>query len=74
MEEGIVPGGGVALLRAIDVIKSLKLEGDEQIGAKIVAQACEIPMKQIINNTGLDGSVILNEVKKSKNSILDSMP
>jgi chaperonin GroEL len=67
VEEGIIPGGGVALLRASDVIKSLKLEGDELQGAKIIATACEIPMKQIINNTGLDGSIVLNEVKQSKN-------
>lgn len=67
MEEGIVPGGGVALLRASEAIKSLKLEGDELMGAKIVGQACEVPLKQIVYNTGLDGSVILNEVKNSKN-------
>jgi chaperonin GroEL len=67
VEEGIVPGGGVALLRATDVIKSLKLEGDELQGAMIIATACEIPMRQIINNAGFDGSVVLNEVKQSKN-------
>lgn len=62
LEEGIVPGGGVALLNASQVIQNLNLEGDEAIGAKIVLQACEAPLKQIAFNTGFDGSVILNEV------------
>lgn len=65
MEEGIVPGGGVALLRASSTLKSLKLEGDELMGAKMVLQACEAPMKQIINNAGFDGSVYLNEVRQA---------
>ncbi len=67
VEEGIVPGGGVALLRASEAIQGLKLEGDELMGAKIVMQACELPIKQIINNAGHDGSVVLNEIKNSKN-------
>lgn len=67
-EEGIVPGGGVALLRASKVVSQLKLEGDEAIGAKVVVQACEAPIKQIIFNTGLDGSVILGEVLLAKPS------
>ncbi len=62
LEEGIVPGGGVALLNASKAIQNLKLEGDEAIGAKIVLQACETPVKQIAFNTGYDGSVILSEV------------
>jgi chaperonin GroEL len=66
IEEGILPGGGVALLRASEAIKKLKLEGDELAGAKIVAHACEIPIKQIIQNTCSDGSVILHEIKQSK--------
>jgi chaperonin GroEL len=65
LEEGIVPGGGVALLNASKVIKDLKLEGDEAVGAKIVLYACEAPIKQIANNAGFDGSVILSEVLKS---------
>lgn len=69
LEEGIVPGGGVALLRASDVIGKLKLQGDEAMGAKIVAQACETPIKQIVFNAGLDGSVILNEVRGGKSNI-----
>lgn len=66
MEEGIVPGGGVALLRASRALEKLKLEGDEAIGVKIVLAACEAPFKQIVFNTGLDGSVILAEVLQTK--------
>lgn len=62
LEEGIVPGGGVALLNASQAIKNLKLEGDEAVGAKIVLYACEAPLKQIAYNAGFDGSVILNDV------------
>lgn len=69
LEEGIVPGGGVALLRASLAIGKLKLEGDEAIGAKIVALACETPLKQIVFNTGLDGSVILEEIRKAKQNV-----
>lgn len=66
MESGIVPGGGVALLRASQVVDKLNLQGDEASGAKIVLQACEAPLKQIVTNAGLDGSVILSEVKQAK--------
>nr|MBA3815824.1 chaperonin GroEL [Parachlamydiaceae bacterium] len=66
LEEGIVPGGGIALLRASKALSNLKLEGDEAIGLKIVITACQAPFKQIVNNAGLDGSVILDEVLKSK--------
>lgn len=66
IESGIVPGGGVALLHASKAIDSLKLQGDEASGAKIVKQACETPLKQIVFNAGLDGSVILAEVLNSK--------
>lgn len=65
LEEGIVPGGGVALLNASQAIKELKLEGDEAVGAKIVLLACETPLKQIAVNAGLDGSVILSETLQS---------
>jgi len=65
MEEGYVPGGGIALLRASKALAKLKLEGDEAIGAKIVAAACEAPFKQIVSNAGLDGSVVLAEVLKA---------
>ena len=65
LEEGIVPGGGVALLNASKAIKDLKLEGDEAVGAKIVLYACEAPLKQIACNAGFDGSVILSEILQS---------
>lgn len=62
LEKGIVPGGGVALLHASKAASQLKLTGDEAIGASIVIQACEAPIRQIISNTGYDSSVILSEV------------
>src|SRR5713226_4147366 len=66
VEEGIVPGGGVALLRASTVIDSLKLEGDEKVGAMIVKRALEEPIRQIVENAGLEGSVIVEKVKAEK--------
>lgn len=68
LEGGIVPGGGVALLRASQAVGKLNLEGDEAIGAKILIAACETPIRQIIKNTGHDGSVILAEVLQAKPS------
>jgi chaperonin GroEL len=66
VEEGIVPGGGVALLRASIAIDSLKLEGDEKVGAMIVKRALEEPIRQIVENAGLEGSVIVEKVKAEK--------
>ncbi len=63
VEEGIVPGGGVALLRAARAIEHLKLEGDEKVGAHIVRRACEEPIRQIVENAGLEGSVVVEKVK-----------
>jgi chaperonin GroEL len=64
VEEGIVPGGGVALLRASKAIDNLKkLEGDEKVGANIVRRALEEPIRQIVENAGLEGSVIVEKVK-----------
>ena len=63
VEEGIVPGGGVALLRAAKGIDKLKLEGDEKVGAAIVRRALEEPIRQIVENAGLEGSVIVERVK-----------
>jgi chaperonin GroEL len=65
--EGIVPGGGIALLRASKAIAALNLENDEALGAKIVQAATEAPVKQIISNTGFDPSIILAEVLAAKN-------
>jgi chaperonin GroEL len=66
VEEGIVPGGGVALLRAATVIDGIKLEGDERVGAMIVKRALEEPIRQIVENAGLEGSVIVEKVKAEK--------
>jgi chaperonin GroEL len=63
VEEGIVPGGGVALLRAAKAIDGLKVEGDEKVGAQIVRRALEEPIRQIVENAGLEGSVIVERVK-----------
>ena len=59
-------GGGVALLRASTTIESLKLEGDEQVGAQIVRRALEEPIRNIVENAGLEGSVIVEKVKAEK--------
>ena len=69
IEEGIVPGGGVALLRARNVLVNLKLEGDEKIGSNILFRALEEPVRQIAENAGKDGSVVAEEVKKLTGSI-----
>jgi chaperonin GroEL len=66
VEEGIVPGGGVALLRAIPAIIKLKLEGDEQIGANIVKRALEEPLRQIVANAGIEASITVEKVKGEK--------
>ncbi len=66
VEEGIVPGGGVALLRASKALDSLKLSGDEATGASIVRRALEEPIRQIVQNAGLEGSVVVDKVKASK--------
>jgi chaperonin GroEL len=65
MEEGIVPGGGVALLRCAPALDKLKLSGDEAIGAGIVKKALEEPIRQIVNNAGLESSVVVDKVKSS---------
>jgi chaperonin GroEL len=66
VEEGIVPGGGVAFLRAIPAIAKLKLEGEQQTGADIVVRALEEPIRQIANNAGVEGSVVVEKVKDGK--------
>ena len=66
VEEGIVPGGGVALIRAQKALDSLKLEGDEAIGAGIVRRAVEAPLRQLADNAGQEGALIVQEVKKGK--------
>ncbi|HVN81889.1 MAG TPA: chaperonin GroEL [Terriglobia bacterium] len=66
VEEGIVPGGGVAYIRAIPVVSKLKLEGDEQIGVDIVRKALEEPMRQIAINAGTEGAIVVERVKAEK--------
>jgi chaperonin GroEL len=63
LEEGIVPGGGVALLNAVDAIK-LDGEGEERTGALIVARALEEPIRQLADNAGLEGSVVVDQIRK----------
>jgi chaperonin GroEL len=66
VEEGILPGGGVALLRAIDSVEKVAADGDEAIGVQIVARALEAPIRQIASNCGEDGAVIADEVRQLK--------
>ncbi|MCC6485813.1 MAG: chaperonin GroEL [Armatimonadetes bacterium] len=64
IEEGIVSGGGVALVNVISTVESLPLEGDEKVGANIVKRALEEPLRQIAENAGQEGSVVVNDVKR----------
>src|SRR6185436_8307442 len=66
VEEGIVAGGGVALLRAAKALQTLKLEGEEQLGVAIVARAIEEPLRWIATNAGHDGAVVVQRVKDMK--------
>jgi chaperonin GroEL len=66
VEEGIVPGGGVAFLRCLPALKAVKLEEDQQIGVEIVKRALEEPIRQIVNNAGIEGSIVVEKVKHSK--------
>ena len=65
VEEGIVPGGGVALIRAQKAIDTLKLEGDEKVGAQIVARAIEAPLRKLVNNAGQEAALVIANVKKA---------
>ncbi len=66
VEEGIVPGGGVAFIRALPALEKLKLEHDEQIGVNIVKRALEEPLRMIASNAGHEGAVVIGKVKESK--------
>jgi chaperonin GroEL len=68
VEEGIVPGGGVALIRCISAVDALKLEGDEQIGANIVKRALEEPLRQIVANAGEEGAVVIGKIRENKDT------
>jgi chaperonin GroEL len=67
VEEGIVPGGGVALLRASKALGSLKAIGDEQIGVNIVKRACEEPLRQIVANSGTEGAIVVEKIRENSN-------
>ena len=66
VEEGIVPGGGVALIRCVPALEKLKVEGDEQIGVNIVKRALEEPLRQIAENAGEEGAVVMGKIRDSK--------
>src|SRR4029077_14427455 len=68
VEEGVVPGGGVALLRAAIALQTLKLEGDEQTGVNIVKRACEEPLRQIVQNTGSEGAIVVETIRRHKDA------
>jgi len=68
VEEGIVPGGGVALLRASKALQGQKLDGDEQFGLDIVRRACEEPLRQIVLNSGHEGAIVVEKVRSNDNS------
>ena len=70
VEEGIVPGGGVAFIRAFPALDKLKLDGDEQIGVNIVKRALEEPLRMIASNAGHEGAVVLGKVRESKDANL----
>jgi chaperonin GroEL len=66
VEEGIVPGGGVALVRALDALEKIKIKADQKLGVKVVMRAIEEPLRQIANNAGLEGSVVIDKIKSEK--------
>jgi chaperonin GroEL len=69
VEEGIIPGGGVGLIRAIPALDKLRLEADEKIGVDIVKRALEEPIRQLTGNAGLEGSVVVQRVKQEKTNV-----
>jgi len=69
VEEGIVPGGGVALIRCLPALDKMKLESDEQIGVNIVRKALEEPIRILAENAGVDGSIVFEKVKSEKAAV-----
>jgi chaperonin GroEL len=63
VEEGIVPGGGVALVRCLAALDKIKIKADQRLGVKVVMRAVEEPLRQIANNAGFEGSVVIDKVK-----------
>jgi len=68
VEEGIVPGGGVALLRCLNAIEALEVSGDEKTGVNILRRAIEEPVRQIAENAGIDGAVVVQKIKEEKDN------
>ena len=68
VEEGIVPGGGIALLRSALALAGLKVPGDEQIGVDIIKRSCEEPIRQISGNAGFEGAIVIEKVRENKNA------
>jgi chaperonin GroEL len=68
VEEGIVPGGGVALIRAAKALDGLKLEGDQKVGVELIRKAIEEPLRWIATNAGQEGSIVVARVKDAKNA------
>ena len=66
VEEGIVPGGGVALVRCLDALEKMRIKADQKLGVKVVMRAIEEPLRQIANNAGREGSVVIDKVKNGK--------
>ena len=69
VEEGIVPGGGVALVRCLDALGKIKIKAEQKLGIKVVMRAIEEPLRQIANNSGNEGSVVIDKVKNEKGSV-----
>jgi chaperonin GroEL len=68
VEEGIVPGGGVALVRCLEALSKMKIKADQKLGVKVIMRAMEEPLRQIANNAGQEGSVVIDKVKNSQGS------
>ena len=68
VEEGIVPGGGVALVRTLEALEKIKIKADQKLGVKVVMRAIEEPLRQIANNAGSEGSVVIDKVKQGKDA------
>ncbi|MDD5070581.1 MAG: chaperonin GroEL [Candidatus Omnitrophica bacterium] len=69
VDEGIIPGGEIGLIRSAPALDKIKVEGDEKIGVDIIRRATEAPLRQLVDNAGLEGSVIVNQVKAEKTSV-----
>ncbi len=68
VEEGIVPGGGVALVRCLDALGKMRIKADQKLGVKVIMRAIEEPLRQIANNAGMEGSVVIDKVKAGKDA------